>query len=265
MNQTRSEYEDDAVSITSSHSEKYDSDQEFLVERVLAEKKGEDGKMYFLIFWANYPEEKSTWEPKKNIQDPEILEAWKQRKDQEDRGLQPKYNIAGFNARLEELAQAKEDRRRRRKNKRRHLGIPVSPDPEETCRADDGDLAEAVESNGAPEDYPRSKRKSKAAQKAKKSSGPLVQEESSDVEPLPRRVSIERDSYESDGAVRSDDSFIGDFQTKAEKKNAKKQALEGIRNRKAAQAPSKTAGGKDKPGPKKSLVVSNSIKTSNSI
>jgi chromo domain-containing protein 1 len=251
MIQTRLDYEDDAVSITSSHSEQYDSDQEFLVERVLAEKKGEDGNMYFLISWADYPEEKSTWEPKENIQDPEILRTWKKRKDQEDRGLKPKFSIARFNARLEDFARAKEARRRRRKNKRRRLGIPVSPETEQ--RADDSDSSEAVGSDGALEDYQEVRRKAKAAQKAKKP----------DIEPLlRRRGSIHRDSYESDGASRSDDPVRGETQAKAVKK-AKKQALEAVRDKKAAQASSKVGRGKEEPGPKKAVEVSCFIKTMN--
>ena len=264
MKQTRAEVEDDAISITSSRSEKYSSDEEFLVERIMAEKKGDDGRMYFLVYWANYPVEKSTWEPRKNIQDPEIMQVWKERKGQEAKGSKKSFNIAEFNARLQELAQAKEDRRRRRKIKRKRLGIPVSPDPEIRRHAADSDSIEAVESDGLPDDYPGMKRKSKPAQVAKKPSKPsFVQPESLDIEPPPRRrASIQRDEYESDGAGTSDDSLIGDLQRKAEKKKVKKQALQAIRDNQATQGPSKVSKAQDKPtSTKKSSEVGYTINT----
>jgi chromo domain-containing protein 1 len=96
----------------------------FPVERILAENC-EDDKIYFLVFWSGYPEQESTWEPQKNM-DPEILQAWEVRKRLEAMGLLPPFPLAEFNARLQELAWAKEDRRRRRKIKRNGLGIPVS-------------------------------------------------------------------------------------------------------------------------------------------
>jgi chromo domain-containing protein 1 len=254
LKQTRAEFEDDAISITSSQSEQYSSDQEFLVERILAEKKGADGKMYFLVFWANYPEEKSTWEPKKNIQDPEILQIWKERKDQEYKGLKPTFNIARFDARHQKLAQAKADRHRRRKIKRKRLGIPVSPDLEARRHTDDSDSTEAVESDGAPEDDPGIKMKSKAPQRGEKPSKlPPIQPDSSDDETSPARIrtSIRRDEHESDGAGTSDDSLIGDLKKKPAKKKAKKKALQAMREKRATQGPSKVPTAQDKPAQKK--------------
>ena len=254
LKQTRAEFENDAISITSSQSEQYSSDQEFLVERILAEKKRADGKIYFLVFWANYPEEKSTWEPKKNIQDPEMLQVWKERKDQESRGLKPTFNIARFDARLQELAEAKADRRRRRKIKRKRLGIPVSPELEARRHNDGSDSTEAVESDGPPDDDPGIKKKSKPPQRGKKPSRlPPVQADSSDNEASPTRIrtSIQRDEYESDGAGTSDDSLIGDLQKKPAGKKAKKKALQAIREKRATQGPSKVPTVQDKPAPRK--------------
>jgi chromo domain-containing protein 1 len=54
--QTRSE--EDAIS---PQSEQYSSSEEFEVKAIL-EEKTEDGRMLYLISWAGYPEEKSTWE-----------------------------------------------------------------------------------------------------------------------------------------------------------------------------------------------------------
>src|SRR4051812_24176342 len=122
------ELDDDAISLTSTQSEKYTPDQEFLVEAILAERKQQDSKMYYLIRWENYPEETATWEPKKNIRDPDILKAWKERKSKEANGTAEPYNLARYQALLKEVAKKKKYRHRLRKVKRRRAGIPVSPD-----------------------------------------------------------------------------------------------------------------------------------------
>ena len=254
MKQSRAEYEDDSISITSSQSEEYTSDQEFLVERILAEKKGEDGEPYFLIFWANYPEEKSTWEPEINIQDPDILQAWNVRKDQETKGLKPAFDLARFNARVRELVQAKEDRRRRRKMKRKRRGIPVSLD----SRDDDLDSTEAVESDGAPEGYRGIGKKRKPVQKPEgPTRTPPVQSESPNIEARPRkRSNVQRDSYDSDGAGSSDDSLMQDFKQKEERKKRRKQALQALKDKRTAQDPSKAHRTQQKSAAKKFSEVS---------
>jgi chromo domain-containing protein 1 len=241
LNQTQEEYEEDKISVTSSQSEAYDPDEEFLVERILAEKKKDDGKMQYLISWANYPEDKSTWEPKKNIQDPEILSAWKDRKEQEAKGLESPFDFARFDYRMKQLLQEKEQRCRHRKAKRKQLGIPVSPDPEvRRSRDDDSDSTEAVESDHVPRDSsPETKQKSHKPQKTKKLSKPCV-----------------RDSYESevsDDAVASDDSLIEELLHK-NKEKSQKAALRAIRHKRFAPQ-SKKSGDQNKSFPKESSKV----------
>ncbi|KAE9362742.1 hypothetical protein N431DRAFT_391230, partial [Stipitochalara longipes BDJ] len=153
--------DDDAISLTSTAVSEYDSDAEFSVDRILAERT-ESGKKRYLIFWEGYPLEKATWEPHKNIND-EILEAWKERKSQESKGLEAPFNVAEFDALLARLATEKADRRRRRKAKRRRLGRTVSPSASE---ADDSDSSiEAIEENEVEDVKPGSKRKSKSPPK----------------------------------------------------------------------------------------------------
>jgi len=156
--------DDDAISLTSTAVSKYDSDAEFSVDRILAERT-ESGKKRYLILWENYPLAKATWEPHKNIND-EILEVWKERKSQESKGLEEPFDVAGFDALLARLAAEKADRRRRRKAKRKRLGRIVSPSASE---ADDSDSSiEATEENEVEdvEDVkPGSKRKSKSPPK----------------------------------------------------------------------------------------------------
>lgn len=153
--------DDDAISLTSTVVSEYGSDQEFSVDKILAEKT-EGKKRKYLILWENYPLEKATWEPHKNIND-EILEAWKERKSRESKGLDEPFNVAKFGALLARLAAEKADRRRRRKSKRKRLGRTVSPSPSE---ADDSDSSvEAVEDNEVEEVKPGTKRKSKSPPK----------------------------------------------------------------------------------------------------
>ena len=241
LSQTREEYDDDKISVTSSQTEEYDPDEEFLVDRILAEKKGDDGKMQYLISWANFPEEKATWEPKKNIQDPDILSAWKDRKNQEAKGLESPFDFASFDSWMRQLVQEKEQRCRRRKAKRKQLGIPVSPDPEvRRSSDDDSDSTEAVESDHVPEDSsPETKQKLRKRQKNYGLSKPSV-----------------RDSYESgdsDNAVTSDDSLVEELLHK-NKKKSQKAALRNIRDKRAV-TQSKKSGDQNKSSPKESSKV----------
>jgi chromo domain-containing protein 1 len=180
--------DDDAISITSTVSETYDSEQEFTVHRILAEKT-QSGRKIYLIRWEGYPIEKSTWEPKKNIQDDEILSLWKERKLRESKGLDEPFDISEFNALLARLAQEKAQRHRRRKAKRRRLGILVSPSESENEQVNDSDSSiEAIEENGLGEG-PGVKTKSKGKgkpplKKQPKASKPLNQQRESNASDL---------------------------------------------------------------------------------
>ena len=175
VRQTR--LEDDAISLTSTVSETYASDDEFKVNRILAEKT-QGGKKIYLISWDGYPLEKSTWEPQKNIQDDEILDVWKERKLRESKGLDEPFNMSEFNALLTKLAEEKAQRHRRRKAKKRRLGMVVSSSESENEQADDSDSSiEAIEENELDDDRgikSKAKRRSKSPPKKQpKASKPL--------------------------------------------------------------------------------------------
>jgi chromo domain-containing protein 1 len=227
--QSRAALADDDISITSSQSEQYSSDQEFLVDRILAEKRETDGKLYFLILWAGYPEEKSTWEPKKNIQDRDILKAWKRRKKLEARGVKPAFNLASFTARVEEIAREKADRHRRRKAKRRRLGIPVSSsEPENDHHDDDSDSTEAMEVYEPPEDVPETTRRANLpARKPARDQHVGDVERSSGVAPAPRGRGSNQQDVESDSSDDANGLFVGD------KKRAKQKALQSLREKRS--------------------------------
>lgn len=126
------------------------------MDSILAETKGPNGR--YLVFWASYPVEKATWEPKRNIRDPEILQTWKETKANIARGEKPAFDLVAHNAKLKAIEKAKKHRRRLRKLKRKRRGMPVSPD------TSDCDPTEAVgsEDNAENADGIRRKKRLKA-------------------------------------------------------------------------------------------------------
>jgi chromo domain-containing protein 1 len=168
----QSRLEDDAISITSTQPSEHPEDFEFKVDRILAERLTDRKK--YLIRWLNYPVERSTWEPRKNILDPAIVDLWKKRKMRETSGIDPPFDLAGFNDQLNKLAEEKAQRHRQRKAKRRRLGLPVSPS--DSDRSDDNDSSvDAMGVNDKPEDDTgsRTSREKKNATPTKMSKKPF--------------------------------------------------------------------------------------------
>ena len=223
--QTQEDYEEDSVPTDSSQSEEFDSDEEFLVERILAEKHGEGGKSLFLISWADYPEETSTWEPIENIQDLDILKVWKERKKKEAEGLEPAFDLTRFNARIQQLQQEKQTRHRSRKAKRKRRGIPVSPGPENGHSGEDTfDVTEAVESDDLKENSVAPEPRMKP---------PMSNERSN------QSVQEAYVGGESENSNTSEDSLMEKLLEK-EKKKAKNTTRRGLRYKGAASQSEKT-------------------------
>jgi hypothetical protein len=259
LRETRALQEDDAISITSTQEEEYTSDQEFLVERVLAEKRDANNKVSYLIFWAGYPEEKSTWEPRNNIQDPAILEAWEERKGQEAAGTKPAFDLHGFNSRLAKIGLARVERHQLRKAKRRRLGIQASSSSEEDGGNTDSDSSEAVESNELPGDDIVVKRNAEQPFRSQNEERTARDpDETSDIEPYRTRPSTEVQSEdESDSSSLDNDFIVGD------KKKAQRKALQALRQRREQSLRkvikddgSKVSGDEDKYAAEKTLDVS---------
>lgn len=246
--QTRVALEDDDLSIHSTETEQYSEDQEFEVERILSETKDQYNRLRYLILWAGYPEHKATWEPKKNVQDPEIFKAWKLRKDQEVKGEKEKFDVPAFNARLAEIKRIKADKHRRRKIKKKKLGIPVSPSESEIERlANNSESStEAMEVDEAPADDPGIKNKSKVSLNKLKKMSPLkpkkasvpraAVDESSDIEPHPKRRESKQLFKDEDDDSSPDDMFVPDKEKKAKQRKAL-QALRDKRSTSAMQTP----------------------------
>ncbi|KAF4630761.1 hypothetical protein G7Y89_g7379 [Cudoniella acicularis] len=183
--------DDDDVSIHSTASSEHSDDHSYEVDRVLAEKK-EGNQKYYLLLWEGYPEHRSSWEPRRNISH-EVLEAWKERKSRELQGLDQPFDLAQFEALLQKVAAEKKERLRRRKAKRKHLGITVSDSEHEAKGAASDSSQEAMEMDDGPEDDPGLKASAKSLQKAKKRLVPRSRMQSrddseSDAEPVSQKA-----------------------------------------------------------------------------
>lgn len=129
--------DDDEISLTSTVSEQYDEEQEFQVDRVLAEKTV-NGKNYYLLSWEDYPEEASTWEPEEHI-DESIIEAWRERQSLERSAGFFRFDVKRLELKQRRIAEEKARRHARRNEKRKRLGIPISSTGSDADNADDSE------------------------------------------------------------------------------------------------------------------------------
>lgn len=53
-------------------------DEVFSVEKILDKRIGPGGRVEYLLKWMNYSELDSTWEPKNNLDCPELIQAYEQ-------------------------------------------------------------------------------------------------------------------------------------------------------------------------------------------
>ncbi|ROV87556.1 hypothetical protein VSDG_09769 [Cytospora chrysosperma] len=141
----------DSISLNSTGDEEYDSGTEFVVEDVHCEQVDlNDGRLKYLVEWANFPLDECTWEPEEELPQ-ELRDQWEAKKATQDPSVavdfEKKYNEA-FNEKLEERRRL----HRRRNAKRRRLGLAETsfyfrnhfyPDSEDDADVDVDALDEA--------------------------------------------------------------------------------------------------------------------------
>ena len=138
---------DDSISVTSTVSG-HDPDQEFSVENILAQRLYEDGNMYYLVEWTDFPLHESTWEPESNI-GPDLKAIWEEDKAKHATGELKPFDVQRFEDAKEQAAREKTARHQRRNRKRRKLGL----EPTKPFEKDSSD-EEAVEEDGIETSFP---------------------------------------------------------------------------------------------------------------
>lgn len=112
--------DDDNISVTSTAPSEQQSEYE--VETILTEAQLDDGVLY-LVKWAGYPIERSTWEPAESFSTDETFADWKKKKKAIAEGKKPPFDILSWEEHLSALDQARDQRKRKREAKRKRLGL----------------------------------------------------------------------------------------------------------------------------------------------
>ena len=138
--------EDDEISITSTVPTIYDPDEEFTVDRVLAERV-EYGTLEYLLSWLNYPDaHKNTWESAEQFgEDGAVYQEWEERRLLEELGHEMPFDIQEWEEMMSNRDREKSRRQRLRKEKRRRLKIRATSES-------DSEFEEAMEID-TTEDY----------------------------------------------------------------------------------------------------------------
>ncbi|KAJ2993038.1 hypothetical protein NUW58_g1969 [Xylaria curta] len=115
--------DDDDLSITSTNPGDIDSEREWEVDDVLAERRHPSipDAFQYLIMWEGFKMEDCTWEPVENLGNG-LLAKWEENKAEIDAGTREAFDLATFEAAFAERVQ----RHIRRNAKRQRLGLPLT-------------------------------------------------------------------------------------------------------------------------------------------
>ncbi|KAI3317600.1 hypothetical protein HD806DRAFT_514530 [Xylariaceae sp. AK1471] len=122
--QQQDDDDDDNVSITSTNPEDGDTEKEWYVDDVLAERSHPDipSAMQYLIKWENFALEDCTWEPIENLGDGLLIQ-WEENKKEINAGTRQPFDLGTYDAALA----ARTSRHMRRNAKRKRLGLSLTP------------------------------------------------------------------------------------------------------------------------------------------
>ena len=116
--------DDDDASIATTIEEEVDSDQEWLVNNVMAEAEI-DGEVRYLIDWHGFPLHEASWEPEENLGE-DLLRAWKQSKSMQGAEKESSRAISRWRQAVISRLSDRMARHKERNRKRQQRGIPIT-------------------------------------------------------------------------------------------------------------------------------------------
>lgn len=124
--------DEDDISLTSTVESVFQDEYE--VETIHAQDIINGQKVY-LVKWKGYEDLRCTWEPRNSFNTKEILQEWKNKKQQIRRGTRQPFDVEAWQAEIEAFENARQDRKRRRRAKRARLGLLGSDDHDQETTA----------------------------------------------------------------------------------------------------------------------------------
>lgn len=115
--------DDDDISLTSTAAS--EPQDEYEVDTIYAEERRYGIKKY-LVKWKGYSDLRCTWEPASSFNGGEPLKNWRKQERAIKQGTEKPFDIEAWAATLEASEDARDDRKRRRREKRIRLGLPPS-------------------------------------------------------------------------------------------------------------------------------------------
>ncbi|KAK4111161.1 hypothetical protein N656DRAFT_830289, partial [Canariomyces notabilis] len=147
------ETDEDSISLTSTPRVTPDPDREYEVEGILAEGQDDEGQARYLIEWTGFPLVEATWEAESNLSD-ELKALWEETKAKHATGELEPFDVQKWY----DVVRARRMRHRRRNEKRKRLGLPLTEpftdsftDSSEEEAAEDSDIDDFVPKPAAKE------------------------------------------------------------------------------------------------------------------
>eukprot|EP00088_Acartia_fossae_P033352 TRINITY_DN34145_c0_g1_i1.p1 TRINITY_DN34145_c0_g1~~TRINITY_DN34145_c0_g1_i1.p1 ORF type:complete len:160 (+),score=50.43 TRINITY_DN34145_c0_g1_i1:36-515(+) len=115
-------------------------EEEFSVEKVLDKRIGKNGKIEYLLKWRGFGDDDNTWEPKENLDCPELIEAFEQARNKSSKKPDKRKMTGG-------------EPKSKRKDGERPRGFERGLDPERIIGATDssGELMFLIKWKGSDE------------------------------------------------------------------------------------------------------------------
>ena len=111
--------DDDSIATDTTADSQHSEDHQFNVEQILAEDTNEDDEKIYLVKWEGYPLHRCTWEGREAFNGDFHLQRWKAKKAAARRGDERLFDVDEYHEAVENAAEEKQERARRRQVKRR--------------------------------------------------------------------------------------------------------------------------------------------------